>query len=79
MVESQERQESDLKRLEKNLDKAQTEATRQLRELSRQSFACIADALKAANKLSIAVLGYVRYIFKAGKLDNTESLRTSLV
>jgi transposase len=52
VVESQERQESDLKRLEKNLDKAQTEATRKLRELSRQSFACVADALKAANKLS---------------------------
>lgn len=52
VVESQERQQSDLKRLEKNLDKAQTEATRQLRELSRQSFACVADALKAANKLS---------------------------
>jgi len=52
VVESKERQESDLKRLEKNLDKAQTEAIRQLRELSRQSFACIADALKAANKLS---------------------------
>jgi transposase len=52
VVESQERQESDLKRLEKNLDKAQIEATRQLRELSRQSFACVADALKAANKLS---------------------------
>jgi len=52
VVESQERQESDLKRLEKNLDKAQIEATKQLRELSRQSFACVADALKAANKLS---------------------------
>ncbi len=52
VVESQERQESDLKRLEKNLDQAQTEATRQLRELSRQSFACVADALKAAHKLS---------------------------
>jgi transposase len=52
VVESQERQESDLKRLEKNLDKTQIEATKQLRELSRQSFACVADALKAANKLS---------------------------
>lgn len=52
VVESKERQESDFKRLEKNLDKAQTEATRQLLQLSRQSFACVADALKAANKLS---------------------------
>lgn len=52
VVESKERQESDLKRLEKNLDKAQTEATRQLLQLSRQSFACVADALKAANQLS---------------------------
>ena len=52
VVESKERQESDLKRLEKNLDKAQTEATRQLLQLSRQSFACVADALKAASKLS---------------------------
>ena len=52
VVESKERQESDLKRLEKNLDKAQTEATRHLLQLSRQSFACVADALKAANQLS---------------------------
>lgn len=52
VVESKERQESDLKRLEKNLDKVQAEATRQLLQLSRQSFACVADALKAANKLS---------------------------
>lgn len=51
VVESKERQESDLKRLEKNLDKAQTEATKQLLQLSRQSFACVADAVKAAHKL----------------------------
>lgn len=52
VVESKERQESDLKRLEKSLDKAKTEATKQLLQLSRQSFACVADALKAASKLS---------------------------
>jgi transposase len=52
VVESNERRQCDLKRLEKNLDKAQTEATRKLRELSRQSLACVADALKAVNKLS---------------------------
>lgn len=52
VVESKERQESDLKRLEKSLDQAKTEATKQLLQLSRQSFACVADALKAASKLS---------------------------
>lgn len=52
VVESKERQESDLKRLEKNQDKAKTEATKQLLQLSRQSFACVADALNAASKLS---------------------------
>lgn len=68
VVESQERQESDLKRLEKNLDKAQIEATRQLRELSRQSFACVADALKAANKLS-KKLKCFRYSRNSVKID----------
>lgn len=33
VVESKERQESDLKRLEKNIDKAQTEAARHLLQL----------------------------------------------
>jgi transposase len=52
VVESDVRRESDLRRLEKNLNKAQTEADKKLRELSSQSFACVADALKAAQKLS---------------------------
>jgi len=52
VVESDVRRESDLRRLEKNLKKAQAEADKKLRELSAQSFACVADALQAAQKLS---------------------------
>lgn len=52
VVESDVRRESDLRRLEKNLKKAQVEADKKLRELSAQSFACVADALQAAQKLS---------------------------
>lgn len=52
VVESDVRRESDLRRLEKKLKKAEAEAYKKLRELSGQSFACVADALKAAQKLS---------------------------
>jgi transposase len=52
VVESDVRRDSDLRRLEKNLNKAKTEADKKLRELSGQSFACVADALKATHKLS---------------------------
>ena len=52
VVESDVRRESDLRRLEKNLKKAQAEADKKLRELCTQRFACIADALKAAQKVS---------------------------
>jgi transposase len=52
VVESDERQASDLKRLAKNIQKADLEAVKKLRQLSRQIWACIPDALKAAKKLS---------------------------
>ncbi len=51
MVESQKRRESDLKKLTKNIQKEATEASKQLRQLSRQTFACIPDAQGAAQKL----------------------------
>ena len=51
VVESQKRRESDLKKLTKNIQKEATEASKQLRQLSRQTFACIPDARVAAQKL----------------------------
>lgn len=51
LVESQKRRESDLKKLDKNLKKEATESEKKLRELGRQTFACEADARKAAHKL----------------------------
>jgi len=51
VVESQKRRESDLKKLAKNLQKEAVEAEKQLRQLSRQTFACIPDARAAAQKL----------------------------
>jgi transposase len=51
VVESQKRRESDLKKLAKNLQKEALEAEKQLRQLSRQTFACIPDARAAAQKL----------------------------
>jgi len=51
VVESQERKESDQKRIEKKIEKDRLEAEKQLRELSRQTFACVRDAMKAVKKL----------------------------
>ncbi|MBZ8182866.1 IS1634 family transposase, partial [Oscillatoria salina] len=51
VVESEKRRESDLKKLEKNLVKEAREAEQKVRQLSRQTFACIPDAKKASQKL----------------------------
>ena len=51
LVESEQRRESDLKKVEKNIKKDLEASQKKLRELSRQNFACTADALKAASRL----------------------------
>lgn len=51
LVESEKRRESDLKKLEKNIQKAGQKLVKELRQLSRQTFACIPDARRAAQKL----------------------------
>ena len=52
VVESSFRGESDRRKLEKNLQKAELEGQKKLRELSNIEFACSADASSAANRLS---------------------------
>ena len=51
LVESAKRRESDLKKLDKNLEKAAQKLASELRQLSRQTWACIPDARRAAQKL----------------------------
>lgn len=51
MVESEKRRESDVKKLEKNIVKEARDDEKKIRQLSRQTFACIPDATKAAQKL----------------------------
>ncbi|NEO12289.1 MAG: IS1634 family transposase [Moorea sp. SIO3I6] len=50
-IESQARQQSDLKKLEKRLAKKCTQAQSQLRKLCQQKFACAKDALTATKLL----------------------------
>jgi transposase len=52
VVESEARRKSDLKRLDKKLEKSETQAGKQLRELCQQRFACQPDAYRAAKRLS---------------------------
>ncbi len=52
VVESQARKTADLKQLEKTLAKATKHAQSQLQQLSRQSFACEADALAALKQFA---------------------------
>ena len=52
VVESSFRGESDRRKLEKNLKKAEVEGQKKLRELSNVEFACSADASSAAHRLS---------------------------
>ena len=52
VVESNFRRDSDLRKLEKKLKKAEAEAQNKLQELSKIEFACAADAAAAAPRLS---------------------------
>ncbi len=52
VVESETRRASDLRKLEKNIEKAHQEAKKNLRKLAAQEFACQPDALAAATRLS---------------------------
>jgi transposase len=52
LVESQERRKSDIKKLDKKIIQIQQNCQQELQALALQDFACAADALAAANKLS---------------------------
>jgi transposase len=52
LVESQARRNSDLKQLAKKIEQYQQKYQQEFQALSRQEFACAADALNAANQLS---------------------------
>jgi len=53
LVESQERLKSDLKKLAKRVSQIQKNCQQSLNTLSGQDFACVADAIAAAEKLSV--------------------------
>ena len=52
LIESEQRRKSDLKRLAKKIEQYQQKSQQELKKLSAQEFACIADAINAAQKLS---------------------------
>jgi transposase len=52
LVESQARRKSDIKQLDKKLEQIQQNCHQQLQVLAGQGFACVADAVAAAEKLS---------------------------
>ncbi|OKH41624.1 IS4 family transposase [Scytonema sp. HK-05] len=52
VVQSQERRESDLRKLSQKITKAESKAVQELKKLSQEKFACEADAIKALSKLS---------------------------
>lgn len=52
VVESEIRRKSELSRLDRKLEKAETEANKQLRKLGTQKFACQPDAIAALTQLS---------------------------
>ncbi|HLP90259.1 MAG TPA: IS1634 family transposase [Nostocaceae cyanobacterium] len=52
VVQSQERRESDLRKLTQKIAKAESKAVQDLKKLSQEEFACEADAIKALSKLS---------------------------
>ncbi|MBO1068292.1 MAG: IS1634 family transposase [Dolichospermum sp. DEX189] len=52
VVQSQERRESDLRKLTQKIIKAESKAVQDLKKLSQEEFACEADAIKALSKLS---------------------------
>ena len=51
-MQSQERRESDLRKLTQKIIKSESKAVQDLRKLSQEEFACEADAIKALSKLS---------------------------
>ena len=52
VVQSQERRESDLRKLTQKITKAESKAVQGLKKLSQERFACEEDAIKALSKLS---------------------------
>lgn len=52
LIESKQRRKSDLTRLAKKIEQYQEKSQQALKKLSAQEFACIADAISAAQKLS---------------------------
>jgi len=52
LVESQERLKSDIKKLDKKIEEIQRKCHQELQILAGQDFACVADAITAAEKLS---------------------------
>jgi transposase len=52
LVQSQERRESDLRKLSQKITKAELKAVQELKKLSKEKFACEADAIKALSKIS---------------------------
>lgn len=52
LIESEQRRKSDLERLAKKIEQYQQKSTQELKKLSTQEFACVADAISAAEKLS---------------------------
>ena len=69
VVESDQRRQADLRRIEKEIQKLEQEARQKLKQLSQQKFACQPDALAAALQLSRK--------FKYHKLTNIHA--TSLI
>ena len=55
LVESQERRKSDIKKLDKKIEQIQQNCHQELQTLAGQDFACVADAVAAAKKLSTKV------------------------
>ena len=66
LVESQERLKSDIKKLDKKIKQIQQTCVQELQNLSRQDFACVADAITAAEKLSAKMKWHL--------LDNIQTL-----
>jgi transposase len=66
LVESQSRCKSDIKKLDKKLEQIQQKCHQELQVLAGQDFACVADAIAAAEKLSTKM--------KWHKLSNIQTL-----
>jgi transposase len=76
LIESEQRRKSDLKQLTKKIEQYQQKAVQELQRLSTQEFACIADAMSAAQNLSAKMIWHQlcdiqtaekRHYDKAGK------------